>query len=80
MLPSRTFAGAIGVAAFGTLYLGLTSHTGAAHATHAFALTTAAFAAVALLATVTAHRATRPPANTKTEEPNLSACALLATR
>jgi hypothetical protein len=46
--------GAIGVAAFGTLYLSLTSHTGAADATHAFALTTAAFAAVALLATIAA--------------------------
>lgn len=52
--------GAIGVAAFGTLYLSLTSHTGAGHATHAFALTTAAFAAVALLVTASAHQATRP--------------------
>jgi EmrB/QacA subfamily drug resistance transporter len=62
--------GAVGVAAFGTLYLSLTSHTGAAHATHAFALTTAAFAVVALLATGAAHRATRPPTSTETEDPS----------
>ena len=69
--------GAIGVAAFGTLYLSLSSHPGAAHATHAFALTTAAFAAVALLATAAAHRATHPPTSTKTEGPNLPARALV---
>lgn len=51
--------GALGVAAFGTLYLSLDSQAGASHASHAFALTTTAFAAVALLAGAAAHRATR---------------------
>jgi len=51
--------GALGVAALGTLYLSLTP-TGAVHATHAFAITTAAFAAIALLATAMAHHATHP--------------------
>ena len=50
---------ATGVAAFGTLYLSLTSRGGAEPATHAFAFTTAAFAVVALLATATAALATR---------------------
>jgi predicted MFS family arabinose efflux permease len=49
--------GAIGVAAFGTLYLGA-ADGGAPHAMHAFGLVTAAFAAAALVATVTARRAT----------------------
>jgi|ERR1017187_8009428 hypothetical protein len=69
--------GAIGVAAFGTLYLSLTTHTGATHATHAFALTTAAFAAVALLATAAAHRATHSPTSTETQGPNLPAHGLV---
>lgn len=51
--------GALGVAALGTLYLSLTP-TGAADATHAFAIITAAFAAIALLATAMAHHATQP--------------------
>jgi MFS family permease len=46
--------GALGVAVFGTLYLGLAS---GADATHAFAITTAAFAGVALLAAAAAFRA-----------------------
>lgn len=46
------------VAAFGTLYLSL-GHAGAAHATNAFAIVTAAFAAVTLTAIATAHSATR---------------------
>ncbi|HEY5018983.1 MAG TPA: MFS transporter [Streptosporangiaceae bacterium] len=50
---------AIGVAAFGTLYLSLTSRAGAGPATHAFTITTAAFAVVALLATGAAARTTR---------------------
>jgi hypothetical protein len=50
---------AIGVAAFGTLYLSLTTRDGAGPATHAFAITTAAFAVVALLATATAALTTR---------------------
>jgi MFS family permease len=51
---------AIGVAAFGTLYLSVNGQTATSHATHAFALTTAALATVALLATAAARRATRP--------------------
>jgi hypothetical protein len=54
-------AGAIGVAAFGTAYLNLASD-GAA--THAFAVVTAAFAAIALLAALLAHGATRSVAVT----------------
>jgi hypothetical protein len=50
--------GALGVAALGTLYLGQ-NHSSAAHATHAFALTSAVFAAIALLAMAMAHQATR---------------------
>ena len=48
-------SGAVSIAVFGTLYLGLT-----AHATTAFGATTAAFAVAALTATLAAHRATRP--------------------
>jgi MFS family permease len=51
--------GAIGVAALGTLYLSLNDHAGAGHATHAFALTTAAFTAIALLASASARRVAR---------------------
>lgn len=71
--------GAMGVAAFGTLYFSLISPTGAGHATHAFALTTAAFAAVALLVTASAHRATRPP-TTSTEGSDTPAPAPVAVR
>jgi MFS family permease len=46
--------GTVGVAAFGTLYLGLAT----GDATHAFAIVTAAFAAAALLAAVAAYRST----------------------
>jgi predicted MFS family arabinose efflux permease len=49
--------GALGVAAFGTLYMSLT-HTSGAQVGHAFAVVTAGFAAVALLAAAAAHRAT----------------------
>ncbi|MEO9177284.1 MAG: hypothetical protein ABI317_17350 [Gaiellales bacterium] len=52
--------GAVGVAAFGTLYLSLTP-TSVLDATHAFAVTTAADAAIALVAAVMAQRATRTP-------------------
>jgi MFS family permease len=48
-------SGTVGVATFGTLYLGLER---AGDVTHAFAVTTAAFAAVALLAAVAGRRAT----------------------
>ncbi len=50
--------GAIGVAALGTLYLSLTLRPGAGLATHAFALTTGTFAAISLLASAAAYRAT----------------------
>jgi EmrB/QacA subfamily drug resistance transporter len=53
--------GAIGVAAFGTLYLSLNANPDIHQVTHAFAITTAAFAAVALLATATAYRSTHQP-------------------
>ena len=56
--------GAIGVAGFGTLYLSLNANPGIHQATHAFAVTTAAFAGVALLATATAYRSTRQPTAT----------------
>jgi hypothetical protein len=49
--------GAIGVAAFGTLYLSL-APTGTDAATHAFAVVTAALATAALVATAAARRAT----------------------
>jgi predicted MFS family arabinose efflux permease len=50
-------AGALGVAAFGTVYLSLAAD---GTATRAFAVVTAGFAAVAVLAAVLAHGATRP--------------------
>jgi MFS family permease len=56
--------GAIGVAAFGTLYLSLNANPAIHEATHAFAITTAAFAAIALLATATAYRSTHQPTPT----------------
>jgi MFS family permease len=58
---TTTIAGAVGVAASGTAYLSLASH-GAA--THAFAVVTAAFAAIAVLAALLAHGATRSVAAT----------------
>jgi MFS family permease len=51
-------AGAVGVATFGTAYLGLIDRPGAAAATDAFGLVTAAFAATSLLAFAMACRAT----------------------
>jgi hypothetical protein len=62
---------AIGVAAFGTLYLSMASRAGTGPATHAFAITTAAFAVVALTATATAALATRqaPPAQSGDRDP-----------
>lgn len=50
--------GALCVAAFGTLYLTLDDRVGGHHPSHAFAVTTAAFTGVALLAAATAYRAT----------------------
>jgi MFS family permease len=55
-------AGALGVAAFGTAYLGLVSGSGAAPATHAFAVVTAGFALTALAAGGAAYRATHSAA------------------
>jgi hypothetical protein len=56
--------GSLGVAALGTLYLGLAAHAGSAQATHAFAVTTAVCAAVALVAAASARLATtRRPAS-----------------
>jgi MFS family permease len=52
--------GALGVAALGTLYLSLAAHQGPGHATHAFAVTTAVFGGIVLLAAIAARRATRP--------------------
>ena len=67
--------GASGVAAFGTLYLTLAAHEGTTQGTHAFAVTTAAYAAVALLAAATANRASRPPpAPVRTEQRTRVAC------
>jgi predicted MFS family arabinose efflux permease len=54
-------AGAIGVATFGTIYLGLVTAPGSASATHAFAVVTAAFAIAAVVAAAMAYRATSSP-------------------
>jgi MFS family permease len=51
--------GALGVAAFGTLYLGLTGTSSAVTATHAFAVVAGALGAVGLIATAAAAAATR---------------------
>jgi predicted MFS family arabinose efflux permease len=58
---SLQIAGAIGVAAFGTLYLSQTTHPGSVAASHGFGVVTAAFAFVALIAGATAYRATHQP-------------------
>lgn len=54
-------SGAVGVATLGTLYLAIAPGAGRHDATHAFALVSACFAGLALLAAVAAHRATRRP-------------------
>jgi hypothetical protein len=56
---TTTIAGAIAIAGFGTAYLSLAS---GGSATHAFAIVTAGFAAIAGLAALLAHGATRRPA------------------
>lgn len=53
--------GTIGVAAFGTLYLSLTTDGQHGNTTCAFAVTTAAFAATALVAAITAFMTTHSP-------------------
>jgi hypothetical protein len=50
--------GAVGVAVFGTDYLGLAARAGVAQATHAFAITTLALAGTALIAAASAYLAT----------------------
>lgn len=63
LTTSLQIAGAIGVAAFGTLDLSRITGPGAPVATHAFGLVTAAFALAAVLAAAAAYRAgssTRP--------------------
>jgi hypothetical protein len=59
--PAATMqiTGALGIAAFGTVYLSLAAD---GPATHAFAVVTAAFAAIAVLAALLAAGATRPSA------------------
>jgi hypothetical protein len=49
------------------LYFSVSAHPGAGHATHAFALTTAALAVIALLAGLAARQAARPRARTEAE-------------
>jgi Major Facilitator Superfamily len=49
-------SGVIGVATFGTAYFSLVPEPGASVAMHAFAIVTAGFAAIALLATLAAYR------------------------
>ncbi len=66
-----SIGGSIGVAAIGSLYLALArtgtpAAHGAAIAAHAFAVTTVALAALGVLATLAAHRATRPGTATAT--------------
>jgi MFS family permease len=56
--------GAVGVAAFGGLYLTLAGQPGPGQASHSFALTTLAFAAMAMVAAVTAFLATRTAQDT----------------
>jgi hypothetical protein len=58
-------AGAIGLAGFGALYLSQAPSGGADGAGDAFALVTAAFALVALVAGAAAHRATRVGATSR---------------
>lgn len=51
--------GALGVAGFGSLYLGLASRAGADHASHAFAVTTLGFAVTAGIGALAAYLTTR---------------------
>jgi len=44
----------------GSLYMSMAAHGGTGHTTHAFAVFTAVRAGAAIVATATAHRATRP--------------------
>jgi MFS family permease len=54
-------AGVMGVATFGTAYLGLAAQPGPVVATHAFAIVVAACAIAALLATIAVYRSTQAP-------------------
>jgi hypothetical protein len=65
---SLQIAGAVGVAAFGSLYLSRITGPGRLPASAAFGVVTAAFALAALAAGATAYRATRPaPPGERTE-------------
>jgi MFS family permease len=55
---SLQIAGAVSVAAFGSLFLSQFAHPGAVQASHAFGVVTAVFALVALIASPIAYRAT----------------------
>ena len=68
--------GAIGVAAFGTLYLSLDAPVATGH-TYAFAVTTAALAAVALLAAAAARQATKLSRGTDVPVPRAALSANL---
>lgn len=62
-------AGAIGVAAFGTLYLSQDTGNGVLTASHAFGMVTGAFALTSLVAAVIAYRAVRGKAPVKVPQP-----------
>jgi hypothetical protein len=55
-------AGVMGVATFGTAYLGLTAQPGPLVATHAFAIVVAACAVAALFATIAVYRSSHAAA------------------
>lgn len=63
-------SGTLGVAAFGTLYLGLSSQPGPAHATHAFAIITLALAGTALIAALGAYLTTHTSTAAVDVQPN----------
>jgi MFS family permease len=54
-------AGVTGIATFGSAYFGLVHRPGPSTATHAFAVLSAAFAVVALLATIAVYRSSNAP-------------------
>jgi MFS family permease len=62
-------AAVVGVATFGTAYLGLVAQGGQATAMHAFAIIAMTFAMMALLAAIAAARATRRPLLVAVHEP-----------
>lgn len=72
---SLQVAGAIGTAAFGALYLSQVTHPDPIQATHALAITTAAFALVVVIAAATAYKATHPSTTQAQPEPPTIALA-----